>query len=329
MNNVNLVEIGRLLWRSRKAIAAVTAIVTVCSIIVSLLLPPYYRSSVSLMPETERSKLGGLGGLSELAAMAGVNVGGDVTLARLYPTIIKSEVILRNVLYAEYRTAESEKPQNLIQIWEIGGKTERHAYEDALTALQNALDVTLDNKTNIVTISIEMKDAALAADLVNKTVAELDKFFRTKRTTNATEQRKWIEGRVKEVESDLGKSEDVLKEFREKNRRIGDSPQLLLQQQRLIREVEINSTLYVELKKQYEIVRIEEIKNIPLVSIIDPAVPRVYRERPKRRNIVITFFLLSLAGASGFVYLREKYWHRITDLISEIRRPDPGNADNP
>ena len=66
--------------------------------------------------------------------------------------------------------------------------------------------------------------------------------------TNASEQRKWIEARLTEVKEDLEKSENRLKEFREKNRRIVDSPQfspkrcisgLLLEQERLIRDVQI------------------------------------------------------------------------------------------
>lgn len=320
MDSAKLLEVARILWRFRKRIILVTALITLVTAGISLILPEYYRASASLMPETERAKLGGVGGLSELAAMAGVSVGGDLSHAKLYPTIMTSEAILRNVIFAKYRVAESDSAQNLIQLWEIAEKSETHSYELALKRLRDALEISLDNKTNVVTVAIEMEDAQLGADIVNRTVAELDEFFRTKRTTNATEQRKWIEGRLKEVEDDLRRSEDLLKAFREKNRRVEGSPQLLLQQERFLREVEINSTLYVELKKQYEIVRIEEIKNIPLVSIIDSATPRVYRERPKRRNMVLTFFLLALVGSSGFEYVREKNGQKIAAFVAELRK---------
>lgn len=148
---------------------------------------------------------------------------------------------------------------------------------------------------------METREPQLSADIVNNITSELDKFIRTKRTTNASEQRKWIEGRLVEVKRDLEKSEGVLKEFRENNRRVIDSPQLLMEQDRLNREVQINSTLYIELKKQYELAKIEEIKNIPIINVMDPARPAARRESPKRFNIVLTFFSLSFLGSLLYV----------------------------
>jgi uncharacterized protein involved in exopolysaccharide biosynthesis len=48
---------------------------------------------------------------------------------------------------------------------------------------------------------------------------------------------------------------------------------LMMEQERFAREVEINSTVFIELKKQLEIAKIEEIKNIPLINVLDPARP--------------------------------------------------------
>ena len=63
------------------------------------------------------------------------------------------------------------------------------------------------------------------------------------------------------MKQDLTKAENRLKEFREKNRQVL-SPQLLLEQERLIRDVQINATIYTERRKQFELVKIEEVKNI-------------------------------------------------------------------
>ena len=102
--------------------------------------------------------------------------------------------------------------------------------------MRDELEVSLDAKTNVLSISLLTKEPQLSADIVNSVASELDLFVRTKRTTNASEQRKWIEGRLKEVKDDLEKSENALKNFRENNRRVTDSPQLLLEQERFIRE---------------------------------------------------------------------------------------------
>lgn len=110
-----------------------------------------------------------------------------------------------------------------------------------------------------------------------------------------------------------------MKEFREKNRRVGDSPQLLLEQERFVREVAINSTIYVELKKQYEVIKIEEIKNIPVINVMDKARAQVDREKPKRRIIVTVTFILAGIFAFTTVILRHKYGSTVENIWVRLK----------
>src|SRR5208283_1117353 len=89
-------ELFSLFWGSRKLIGIITGSVTAAAIIVSLLLSPYYKSTVVILPEVSQGKLASLGGLSDLASLAGVNVGGEVSSSKLYPTIAMSEAVLKN-----------------------------------------------------------------------------------------------------------------------------------------------------------------------------------------------------------------------------------------
>jgi uncharacterized protein involved in exopolysaccharide biosynthesis len=125
---------------------------------------------------------------------------------------------------------------------------------------------------------------------------------------------------LQEVKRDLERSENNLREFREKNRRVGDSPQLLLEQGRLMREVEINSTLYTELKKQYEIAKIEEIKNIPIINVMDEARPAARKERPKRSSIVLASLFLSFFGMIAYVVMDHRYGSTVRHLLGNMRR---------
>jgi uncharacterized protein involved in exopolysaccharide biosynthesis len=316
---IDWIELLSTIWNSRKLIASVVGVMTVLAVIYSLILPEYFKSTATLLPETEKSKLAGLGNLSELASLAGVSTG-EVSLTKLYPTIIKSESVLKNVIYAQYHTNKFKDPVNLIQFWEIEEKTPERAYEAALKALSKGLDVSMDLKTGVVSLSIETREPQLSADILNNTTSELDRFIRTKRTTNASEERKWIEGRLVEVKGDLEKSERVLKEFRENNRRVIDSPQLLMEQDRLIREVQINSTLYIELKKQYELAKIEEIKNIPIINVMDPARPATRKDRPHRTTIVLTLFSLSFLGSALYVISLSRYREELRKAMNIFRK---------
>ena len=126
-------------------------------------------------------------------------------------------------------------------------------------------------------------------------------------------------GEITEVKADLENSEIALKDFRENNRRVVDSPDLLLQQGRFIREVEISSALFAELKKQYEVAKIEEIKNIPIVNVMDAGRPAAKNEKPKKAIIAVVFFLLSFFGGIGFVLLRIRYADTMTHIRSFLR----------
>ena len=69
-------------------------------------------------------------------------------------------------------------------------------------------------------------------------------------------------------------------------------------------------------KKQYEIAKIEEIKNIPIVNVMDAGRPAAKKEKPKRAIIVVFSFVLSLFAGIGFVYIKFKYGDKISLLPS-------------
>jgi uncharacterized protein involved in exopolysaccharide biosynthesis len=317
--NVDAMKLLAVLWTRRKFIGIVTGCITVVSIIISLLLTETFKSTAVILPDTDKSKISALGGLSDLASLAGVSTG-DVSLVKLYPTIIKSESVLKNVLYKKYKSKQYSDSVDLIQYWKINEKTPERSYEVTLKGLQDGLVVASDIKLNVITLEIETNEPQLSADILNTVIAELDRFIRTKKKTNASEQRKWIEGRLAEVKSDLETSENRLKDFRMSNRIIATSPQLFLEQERLLREVQINSTLYSELKKQYELIKIEEIKNIPLISVLDYARPAANKEKPKRAIIVLTSLLLSLIGSAGYVLVREEYGKQIAQFKADFSK---------
>ena len=306
------------LWSRRKMIVLSVGILTVLGLAVSLILPESFLASSVILPETDKSKVSALGGLSDLASLAGVNVGGEGSLVKLYPTILKSEAVLKNVVFNKYQTKGFSHPVNLIEYWEIDSKTPELQYETALKFLREELQVSMDNKTSVITISISMPEPQLAADILNSVTSELDQFIRNKRATSAGEQRKFVEGRLTEVKQDLTKSENSLKEFREKNRQVL-SPQLLLEQERLIRDVQINATIYTELRKQFELVKIEEVKNIPVINVMDPARTPAKKDKPKKAIIVLTIFFLSFVGSAGYIIVQQQYGAQISGIIMKLR----------
>lgn len=317
---MNWIDIIVLSWQSRKFIGIVTGAVTVLAVVISLLLHESFKSTAVLLPDTDKSKFAsGGGGLSDLAAMAGVNIGGEVSVVKLYPTILKSESVLKTVIYTRYQTNEFPDSVNLIQYWKINDKNLERDFEIALQVLRNGLEVTMDLKTGVLTMSIETEEPQLSADILNNTIRSADRFIRTKRNTSALEQRKWVEARLVEVKADLSKAENALKEFREKNRLVSGSPQLLLEQEQLIREVQINAAMYTELKKQYELVKIEEIRTTPIINILDYGRAAARKEHPQRSIIVLVSMMLAFLGSCGYCLIKQRYGNKIQDWYGKFK----------
>ena len=84
-----------------------------------------------------------------------------------------------------------------------------------------------------------------------------------------------------------------MKNFKEKNRQVL-SPALLLEQERYERQVEAQKGVYLTLKQQYELSRIEEIQEASIIQILDyPQVP-LY---PSNKNVKFNVILAVLVGA--------------------------------
>jgi uncharacterized protein involved in exopolysaccharide biosynthesis len=315
----SLEEIFTLIWKERKRIFAVSLVVSVLTLLVNfLLLSLYYKATASLLPETDKNKLGGLSQFAGLAQLAGVGVPGS-EISRLYPTIVMSETVLRPVIEKQYQTKEFPQPVDLIQYFDLDKDTREENMDLALRDLKDLMTTNYETKTSTVTITLEMKEPQLAAEVLNAIIGELDRFMRLKKITTASEQANWISTRLVEVEKDLRLAEDSLKTFRERNRRVMDSPELLLQQARLMRNVEVKSTIYVELRKQYELAKIEEIKNITIVNVLDQARPPVRKERPKRATNAAVAFLLTFVGMSAYYAMLPVYGDRVKRFVRGVR----------
>lgn len=314
---IDYLEIISLLWSKKKFIILVTLITTAVAIGLTFMMTPTYISSTVILPDMGKDKLGPLG---DLASLAGINIGGEVIMVKLYPDIIQSEAVLMPVVEKKYKSKFYDQPVNLIEFFEIDEEIPRRIVEVALKKMRNTLKIEMSQKTGLLTYSIETKDAQVSADILNTITAELNKFLLTKKTTNAGEQRKWIEKRMMEVKHDLEKVENILKEFRERNRRIIDSPQLLLEQERLIRDVTIQTTVYSTLIQQYEMAKIEELKYVPIINVLDEAQPAAKKNKPKRRMITLVGFLIGFIGACTYVFVQNKFNNEIGIVLNIFKK---------
>ena len=301
-DQVKIDAIIKTLWSYRKRIAAITIVFMLVSLGYALMLPNMYTATVTVLPESEEKGLGQFAQLSTLMSLPGFPAS-SVSETELYPELMKSEAILRDVIYREYETGKYDEPVNLIAYWDIGGNTERRQYQTTLQILRDeVLSTSIARDSRIITLEVETTDPDLSADIANAIVDNMGEYVLNKRRTRASQQRQWIEKRLEEVQLDLRDAEDALKNFREANRRILDSPDLMMQQERYLRDLEKHATIYLELSKQYEMIRVQEIRDMPVVQVLDPASPPAKKSGPGRKRILILGTLFGLLTGVLTVY---------------------------
>ncbi len=87
-------------------------------------------------------------------------------------------------------------------------------------------------------------------------------------------------------------------------------PRLAVPYANLYRRVRIQETVFELLSQQYEMARIEEAKDTPVVSVIDPPQVPDKKSFPPRAIVLILLTLLSL-GATSIYILISDYWSQI------------------
>lgn len=301
------------LWTVRRKLLIFNFIVLVLALVYLLFLTkPYYESTVTILPEYG-SKSNMLSQLSGLASLAGVKVG-DSAPTELYQNIITSETVLQEVIYSKYKTNEFSKPVNLIRYFKIDvedANSELKKRKEFLTLyeilLQNRISTNVDRMTKILNVTVTMPEAQLSADVANKLVESLDLYIRTQRKSYATEQSFYIEKRTQQVKDSLNSAENMLKKFREQNRVTIQSPNLLLEQGRLMRNVEILQTVFVELTKQLEIAKIDQIKDAPVLNVKEFAKSPVKKAGPRRASSLLTIIFFSFLITSAYFLFKDGF----------------------
>lgn len=320
MNEVILHYI-EILISGRKIFLSVFFLLNFSMLIYLLLLPPLFTSSATILPETtNKSSI-----LSDFASITGLNIGsnqgGSEDLSLLYEPILKSRKIVNTLLLNKFKSNKFKNEQSLLDILQINGDSLSQRLEIGYEILSSMLVVDLNIKTQVIKLSIETVEPMLSSLILSEFIGELSKYFKEVNFQRATENRIFIEGRIDETILQLELTEDKLKLFREANKRVERSPELLLKQGRLLREVRVQEELYLTLKKEFEILKIDEVKSKKILRVLDNPVPAIYKSNPRRKRIMVITFVFGLIIAFGITvgHFRFTKFYRENNLNVKLR----------
>ena len=67
------------------------------------------------------------------------------------------------------------------------------------------------------------------------------------------------------------------------------------------------STIFVELKRQFELAKIEEVKSLTVVNVLDKGQAPSKKDRPKRATNAAIGFLVTMVAVSLFYAMKPVY----------------------
>ena len=315
-NEINIFNITKVLFEKRSFIIYFSGIITILSILYSLFATPYYYSYVSINPvnEDNRSPIGGLQGL---ATTFGMDMGGIQKNSFYIPDIVKSRILKKAVIENKWKNEKHNDKTDLIKYWGIDNKgfdfrdlfqssENINPYpkylEIAINKLSNQISVN-EEESGLIIVSLLMEESQLSADIVNFIAEYIKKYVSEVMLIHSSKHRQFIEERLNHSKIDLSISEEVLTEFRSKYSIALDTPDLQLQRGRLLRNVEVNQQVYITLREQYEVARIEELKEIPVINILDRGEAPSDKKIPNRKLIIILSFISSILLSSLLVII--------------------------
>ncbi|OLD78470.1 MAG: hypothetical protein AUI33_03615 [Ignavibacteria bacterium 13_1_40CM_2_61_4] len=269
----------------------------------SLVLPPTYEAVTTVIPVGSSDRFSALGAL-------GANLE-DLTSAvpksnspATFPELVRSRRLLKQVLQMQVEVSDGgeRRTVRVVDCLEPPGTPARQM-ETGVRKLRRSVDANLDRRSGVLSIRVRARRPELAAAIANALDSLLQDFAVHSFTSQAGENRRFIEGRLEGVQGQLSGAEEQLRAFRESNLRIGNSPRLQLEVGRLTRRLREQEEVYLTLQRQYELAKIEEHRETPAINIIDPAEVPITRVSPRRVSMTLMGLIIGASAGMGWIAL--------------------------
>lgn len=293
-DEINLLDLLAVLWRRKKMIIVVTIVTMLLSVVfavLSLMLPPnisflpnvYSPAAHMLINEKTSGAASALSGsgLSGLASLAGINLGSSSTSYGELASFITSSNYFLDTLVDEF---------DLIERYKI----KKYFRANSRKKLLKKISSNLDKDTGVFSLRFEDIDPAFASQVVNFAVEYLENRFQEIGLDRNQVKKENLEASIDRTYREILALQDKTAGLERSAISGGASiPSITLEANRLKLELEAQSTVYKQLKTEYELLKIEMNSESPIFQVLELAEVPDRKSGPSRGMICI---ILSMAG---------------------------------
>ena len=199
-----------LLWSRRVLLVRVTAVGTLIAVLVAFLLPRKYTSTISLMPPSKQLPSGMMAAVGELANNPQVgNYAAELLGAKstgsMFVGVLQSRVVA----------------DALIDKFDLREVYDDKYYYQARRQLTKNTGISEDRKSGIISVSVTDRDRLRAQALATEYVAQLNHQVVALNTSDAHQERVFLENRLALYKADLDKAAAELGEYSSSHATLG------------------------------------------------------------------------------------------------------------
>ena len=301
---LNLINYVNVLLKKRWLIILGVFICVLATGIYSKTRPPKYTASAKFLPSRNpemTSRMGTLIGTSGRVESLENNV-----TSEYYTELLTSSPFLERIVRRKFFSQKMGGEADLVSYYGDRIEKETELLNRVVDTVGKQLEVSTHRTTKVITISYSTAEAELSAAIVNAFLDELIQYNQDIKDTKARQNREFIENQLEENRKLLKEAEVELAEFTSKNKKIA-TPNLEVELDRLKRNVKVQEEVFITLKKQVELAKIEEQEKKPVIEIIEKASVPLHKSNPRtKRNVILAgfvslFFFIGLAFVLDYI----------------------------
>jgi uncharacterized protein involved in exopolysaccharide biosynthesis len=195
----------RTVWSQRTFLVRLSVLGLGLGLLVAFLIPARYTSTTRLMsPDNQAGS-----SLGMVASSMGATRGGEIANGLL--GLKSTSDVFVGILTTRTVQDQIIEQLNLKSVYGV------QRMQDARAALASRTGISVDRKSQIITISVTDHDPKLAAAIGEAHVAELNRLVAELSTSSARRERMFLEERLKAVSEDLEAAEKEFSQFSSKN----------------------------------------------------------------------------------------------------------------
>jgi uncharacterized protein involved in exopolysaccharide biosynthesis len=322
----------KVLWKEKWLILVITTLFTLGGAWFAFSLREEFVSEGKLLPEVSAGSGSSLGGLANLVGIGGFELGlknnTDAIRPDLYPDVIYSTPFFLRLLEQNFLTKNGDsllfeqyyhlavedsieykesqlqtfkaKPEGVIIINSLT--------EERIKDLRTRVTANIDKKSGVISISAKMPDPVVAAQIASYGMHYLTNYVSDYRTEKIKQEVDFLGRKVAnargEFYRDQAKKATYSDQFSAPTIRLQSAD---IQRERLEADYKMSASVYNELLKKYEEVKIRLQQETPVFQVLNsPVVPNLKSE-PKKVIIIFGYTVLGfILSAAFFLILRRK-----------------------